>query len=270
MSNLMQTTPDTGREGDLLRFFVLTFILTWVLHGAIALIEFDNLFEAGLPLLLYMLGLLGPMAAALILSRRPGGTGARALLARIGYVRFGLGWYVMALGMVAGANHLAILLNMGLGGPGPESWFALPLGLLPVLALVQIWVVFGEETGWRGYALPRLQERCGSLGASLILGLVWTIWHLPMFLMPGAPQYGSSPFLFAGFIISWSVLSALLYNRTGGSLMAVMLFHWATNMWAFALPIPEGAQTYSLAFIVLAACLAAVALPRPLFKFAAD
>ncbi len=265
MSSQPRPIQTVGRSGDLPRFFVLTYAITWVLHGAIALFEFDNLFEPGLPFLLYMLGLLGPMTAAVILSRRQGGTGARTLLRQIFIVRFGPLWYLLAFGVIAAVNYLALVLNKASGGATPESWFALPLGILPILALVQLWVVTGEEPGWRGYALPRLQARHGSLGASIILGLLWTGWHLPMFLMPGAPQYGTSPFLFTGFLLSWSVLCTLLYNRSGGSLLSVMLFHWATNMWAFAVPMTEGAQPIALALTLLVAVVAVPALPRPLF-----
>lgn len=265
MSGQARPIDTIGRSGDLPLFFGLTYAITWALHGAIALFEFDNLFESGLPLLLYMLGLLGPLTAALILSHRRGGTGARTLLRQIFIVRFSPLLYLLAFGVIATVNYLALILNLARGGATPESWFALPWAFLPILALVQLWVVTGEETGWRGYALPRLQARYGSLGASIILGLLWTAWHLPMFLMPGAPQYGASPFVFAGFLVSWSVLCTLLYNRSGGSLLSVMLFHWAANMWAFAVPLTEGAQPIALALTLLVAVLAIPALPRPLF-----
>lgn len=257
------TTP--GKPGDLPRFFALAYAVTWTFHGAIAFFKFDNLFESGVPLLLYMLGLLGPMTAAMVLSRRPRGAGIGVLMKPALALRFNPVLHVFAFAVIAVINYLSVAINAGLGGPAPGSWFALSPGLLPVLAVVQVWVVLGEEPGWRGFALPRLQERFGSLGASLILGVLWTLWHLPMFLMPGAPQYGASPLRFGLFLTAWSVLLTMLYNRSGRSLFAVMLFHWAANMWAFALPLPGGARTSSLALTVAAAGVAVAWLPRPLF-----
>jgi len=88
----------------------------------------------------------------------------------------------------------------------------------------------GEEIGWRGYALPRLQAGRSALGASLILGLIWGLWHLPLWLT-GAP--GRTPILYAAFVVSTSSLSVILtwvYNSTGGSLLMVVLLHATFNL----------------------------------------
>jgi membrane protease YdiL (CAAX protease family) len=87
----------------------------------------------------------------------------------------------------------------------------------------------GEEVGWRGYALPRLAELYGLRLASLILGVVWAVWHLPLFFVRGADTYGQSFFIWAMGVTALSVTFAWLYANTNGSLLLTMLLHSAIN-----------------------------------------
>ena len=96
----------------------------------------------------------------------------------------------------------------------------------------------GEEFGWRGYALDQLQARWSGLTASMILGVLWGLWHLPLFWLAGTAHSDSLP-------LGWFVLSAVflsilltyLYNRTAKSLLAVMLFHQLVNFSLFLTPL---------------------------------
>jgi membrane protease YdiL (CAAX protease family) len=95
-------------------------------------------------------------------------------------------------------------------------------------------IITGEELGWRGYVLPRLQVRYSALVSSLIVGVIWAIWHIPTFLAPG----NTSPLaLFMVKIITESVLYTWLYNNTRGSLLLVTLFHTAGNTAGIFLPV---------------------------------
>ena len=88
----------------------------------------------------------------------------------------------------------------------------------------------GEEIGWRGYVLPRLQSKMSALSAALIIGPIWALWHLPLWLT-GEP--GRTPTLYAGFVVSVIALSVVLtwvYNSTGGSLLFVVLLHATYNL----------------------------------------
>lgn len=87
----------------------------------------------------------------------------------------------------------------------------------------------GEEVGWRGYALPRLAERFGLVGARLLLGLIWACWHLPQFFIREADTYGQSFFLYVLQVVALSVAIAWLWAKTNGSLLLPMLFHSAVN-----------------------------------------
>ena len=87
----------------------------------------------------------------------------------------------------------------------------------------------GEEIGWRGYALPRLAARVGLPRASLLLGVIWALWHLPQFYIAGADSYHQSFVVWSAQVIAMSAAFAWLYTRTGGSLLLVMLLHAAIN-----------------------------------------
>jgi membrane protease YdiL (CAAX protease family) len=100
----------------------------------------------------------------------------------------------------------------------------------------------GEELGWRGFALPRLQRQTNAFDASILLGLIWGLWHLPLYFVSGTGQSemladGTSPAFAIGGFIGWtiglSVLFTWLFNQTGGSLIVVILFHAAVNVAAF-------------------------------------
>jgi membrane protease YdiL (CAAX protease family) len=95
--------------------------------------------------------------------------------------------------------------------------------------VISTWVQAGEEIGWRGYALPRLSERAGLGPASVVLGVIWAVWHLPLFLVPASDTFGQSFPLFLTEVTAMSVAMAWLYWRTRGSLLLVMLLHAAVN-----------------------------------------
>jgi uncharacterized protein len=123
-----------------------------------------------------------------------------------------------------------VLLNALMGGP------ALSLGMTLVGAAILFGIsifpgsALGEEIGWRGYVLPRLQSRMSALSASFIIAPIWALWHLPLWLQ-GGPVH--TPTIYAAFVVSAFALSVLLtwvYNSTGGSLLMVVLLHATVNL----------------------------------------
>jgi hypothetical protein len=107
---------------------------------------------------------------------------------------------------------------------GTEAWYVIAVAIVfstPVQA--------GEEIGWRGYALPRLESRFGLRSASVMLGVIWALWHLPLFFIPGLDNYGQSFVVFALGCTALSVAIAWLYARTNGSVLMTMLMHSAVN-----------------------------------------
>jgi membrane protease YdiL (CAAX protease family) len=89
---------------------------------------------------------------------------------------------------------------------------------------------FSEEAGWRGFALPRLEAKYNALVSSLILGVVWTFWHLPLFYVPGQAQMSIPMPIYLLLCVSVTTYLTWLYNNTRGSLVITVLGHWAFNL----------------------------------------
>jgi membrane protease YdiL (CAAX protease family) len=97
-------------------------------------------------------------------------------------------------------------------------------------------LVVGEELGWRGYAQPQLEKSYLPLIAALILGVLWGLWHLPNFFVPGLPHYGVPLLAFVLYTTGLSVLAAWLLKYTRGSVLIATLFHGSTNAFGFLTP----------------------------------
>lgn len=169
----------------------------------------------------------------------------RFLLWRVGWQ-----WYLVALWLAPALQFAAVLLASWMTGIPVD--YGQPLirqvvpGSAPLFHLIVPWFLFefltnGEEMGWRGYILPRLQARHSALLASLIVGVIWSVWHLPKFLGAGTSA-GRSLIWFTLFLIAASVLYTWLYNNSRGSLLLVTLFHASSNTSGMFLPISYAVQ----------------------------
>jgi membrane protease YdiL (CAAX protease family) len=236
------------RRHPLIEFFVLAYLLTWWIYP---LLRFSPL--------LGIFGLFGPALAAIIMAAVTGGkSGVKQLLSRVVLWRVGVRWYLIALGLPTVLSIATAGLSYLLGA----SDF-IQVGALTVLELVLFVLVVGEELGWRGYALPRLLEKRSAVTASLILGVLWGLWHLPTFLVPGTPQYGLPLTAFVLLTIEYSILMTWVFLHTLGSVLIATLFHGAINLsQGIFLGGMDGAGRYWLLSIVygVAALIAAVAL----------
>ncbi len=212
-------------------FFGLTFALSWAVWMPLALLQIEH------PV--YRLGTFGPAIVALALTAaREGRAGLRDLGEKVLIWRVSVFWYLFSFFSTAVVALAAIRLHVLLGGKAGEFNDPAQLYLvIPVVLYVLFTSVVGEEIGWRGYALPRLQDRFGALGASLILGLVWGIWHLPLFWMAGNFHQHIPVSLFLLQTTGFSVLYTWMWNNTRGSLLMPHLFHAASNTTLGVLPI---------------------------------
>jgi CAAX protease family protein len=225
----------------LVSYFALTFLIGWIpmvprVLASRGLLSGDfssNVFDLVL--------VLSPAISALIVTGlTKGRAGIGALLGRYRIWRVGPGWYAVALLLPAVTYLGAFSVNMLLGRSG-AAVPPLPSVLTTFVAALVFEFVFNqEEIGWRGFALPRMQAKWSALQASLVLGVIWGLWHIPLFLSPGTPN-SQLPFL--GFfinVISQAILLTWIFNSTRGSLLLCQLFHQSGNAWAGALvPVPD-------------------------------
>lgn len=236
----LDTRPNPLARRPLVAFFALAFGLTWLFLladalGARGLIPF-RLTLSGPGLILALLMSYGPSIAALLVAgTTEGRAGLWSLLRSLLRWRIGLRWYALALAGPAALFFVAARLSELLGGePRPlpaQGWSVLLMGLVGSLLHG---IANGEELGWRGYALPRLLQRQRPLAASLTLGVIWFVFHLPIMFVPnsiaGDQSFATALPFFAG-VLATSVLMTWLYRGTGGSVLLTTLFHGAVNVW---------------------------------------
>lgn len=231
---------------SLLKFFAATFILTWTFFFLASRTR-----EPVLRRFLLYPGTFAPgMVALLLTGLETGKRGVVALLRRLVDWDVPARWYVFALGYMISIKLVAAVLIRGFTGAwprlGPES---LVVMFDATLVSTLVGGQAGEELGWRGYALPRLSARFGLGSASVILGMVWACWHLPLFFwFPEADTSGQSFPLFLLQVSAISVAMAWLYAKTRGSLLLVMLFHAAINNTKDIVPSAEAHASNPWAF----------------------
>jgi membrane protease YdiL (CAAX protease family) len=242
-----QATPQPGgfvafvRRHPLFSYFFIAILLSWLGWVPVALSQ------TGLGLLPFRFpgppganlgivgGALGPIGSGFLCTALVSGkAGLRQFLRRFLLWRVGFWWYVFAI------FGCPILIMLGIFATVPGALTAFIPSMLPTVLLIFVGLLIAgmfvsslvEEPGWRGFALPRLQERYGPLTGSLILGLCWGLWHLPLFTIPGYDGAGTG---FLGIIIPWaeftvalmgaSIIMTWMFNHTKGSIFMAMIFH---------------------------------------------
>jgi membrane protease YdiL (CAAX protease family) len=244
-------------------YFVLAFAITWGLQLPAVLASRGVLpGPADRYMALVGLGAFGPMLAAMIAARIEG-SGIRALFRPLLTWRVGGRWYLAALGLPGGIFVIAAAAYNLLGH---DEQLLYPPNQAAFVAAAVVFP-FGEEVGWRGFALPRLRDRYGPLVASAVLGVLWTLWHIPMLTLQGV-----SPLLyvvFVPFLIGGSVLFTWIYQHTRGSLLLAVLAHVGTHLNNPGHAMP-GRSTpmviHTAAYVILAVAL--VACDRRAWKVA--
>jgi membrane protease YdiL (CAAX protease family) len=222
-------TTSTARAFPL-KYFALAFAFTWALWVPAAL-EARGLISQ-LPVPAGFLGVFGPMVAAIVVTAiEDGRAGLHSLLGRVVRWRVAPVWYAVAVLGPLVLTLGAIALHVALGGQPPS--LGLLIGALPTLLIYIVYmtltVALGEEVGWRGYALPALQARYSALIASLILGVLWALWHLPVFFNPDT-LYSNLPFvLWLVYAVPFAILITWLFNSAGGSVLMAILVHAVMN-----------------------------------------
>jgi membrane protease YdiL (CAAX protease family) len=258
--NLKTTRPALAHSWV---YFVATYVWSCLFGGTAILLDLSMETAAGLVLVL--LAAIGPMVMGIAftyLTRDQ--EGRREYWKRvISFKRIPARWYLVILLFVPILNGLAALLDLLTGGTG-ATWGDAALNFLTNPASILLPILFAtlfpfiEELGWRGYVLDRLQERNTALVSSLILGTVWSLWHLPTFFIRDSYQaslgIGTPAFwLFFAGIIPLTFAFTWIYNNTNRSILAVILFHSMVNFTGELSTLSERADTISIGLWFVAA-----------------
>jgi uncharacterized protein len=229
------TTQQTTRlkRHSLVVYFILTYIISWSFMIPVA-VSAKGLINVKVPYGFYYFASFGPLSAALIVTAlTEGGKGIRKLLGRLLKWRVEFKYFAFAvLGPIA-LFLLAVVVNFIITGTLPDLYLLGMADYLPYLTplgTLGLWILtysIGEETGWRGFALPHLQSNRSASSATIILALLWAGWHLPAFFFRDTyTDMGIIGFpIFAISVLCTTVVFTWLYNSTEGSLLLVVLFH---------------------------------------------
>jgi uncharacterized protein len=253
--------PKTGatRFWPLASFVALAYAVSW--GWAFPFVAAGDVIEKGVGWPTNFPALLGPALAAFVVTAAVWGrAGVRDLLARMARWRMPLRWWAATLSPLAFlAVALAVAAATGKlpGGSGFGRYSGFPaIGVVPV-AVVAILITFGEETGWRGFALPLLQRRYGALAAALLITPIWALWHLPYFFTVSTYR-GFAPVGYVGFVFSLacgSIVLTWLYNGTGGSILACAIWHGLYNIETGTAAATSTIQAVTSAFVYVLAFL---------------
>jgi uncharacterized protein len=208
-------------------FFILAFAFPWLIWGT-TLAESRGLLSFHIPQsLAFWIGL--NLATYLTAALTGGWAAVKDLLSRLVRWRVPPVWYLVALGITGLLSLAAIGIHLALGGTHQVGVLLSLQALLPSLLFQIFFFLLTEETAWRGFALPRLQAKYSSLNASLILGVLWGLWHLPLFFIPGSFQ---STLPFVGFLLATlaqTIITTWVFNHTRGSVLLAAILHGSTD-----------------------------------------
>jgi membrane protease YdiL (CAAX protease family) len=252
------TTPDVGappgdaRTGVLARhplvfFFLIAFAGAWLLELPVVLSRTGiGLLPYTLPPVMVILMIAGatftgPTLSAFVMARvTEGREGPKRLLRRYVLWRVKLRWYLFVLLIIPASEVLGAIVLPGV----LASYHPVTLGMVLgyPLAFVSTFVLggpLGEEPGWRGFALPRLQAAYGPLAGSLFLGVLWASWHLPLFWSGvWTPPTAANVVMFFVMTTALTVVISWVFNNAKGSLLITMLMHASFNTFANKIVAP--------------------------------
>jgi membrane protease YdiL (CAAX protease family) len=237
-------------------YFLATYLWSSIFGGIAILMNLSMETAEGLGLVL--LAAIGPMVTGIAFTYLTRDKEGRLDYWKrvIDFKRIPTRWYLVIFLFVPALNILAALLDVMTGGSG-GTWGETALNFLKNPSSIFLSIVFAslfpfiEELGWRGYVLDRLQEKYSALVSSLILGVVWSLWHLPTFFIRDSYQAGLGIgtlgfWLFFAGIVPLAFAFTWIYNNTSRSILAVILFHSMVNFTGELIALTERADTMSI------------------------
>ncbi len=259
-AKLFALNPAQVRNSRIAMFFLIAYAISWTAWITLFARHLSPFAWPGR--WFYLAAVLAPQAAALVSSAVEGGRAELRAFYRRVTRRVPFRWAIIAICVPPIIYLVRDAVSVGFHLPH-DSFFHHPPRTVTALLLGQFAVVIGEEPGWRGFALPRLLGRFGPVVGTLILGIAWAFWHLPLFIISGTPQYGTGFLPFALELMAWSMVITLIMMHARGSVVAAMLFHASANLCAFTMWQPD-VQLFVLGPWIIAAGIAAWWMQREL------
>ncbi len=232
------------------KFFLLTFAYSWilwipsVLDGIGIQLPFD---VTGYSMIVVIIGAFAPLLAAITLvARQAGREGVKAFFGQIFDFRFKPIYWLIPLALPLLIHLVSHYLALAFGLDVAKTLFPTETPVPPIVMAIPyffLMLLIGggqEEFGWRGYAQEPLQEKMGVIPASLVIGLVWGLWHLPLWFMEGDLHSAYSYLAFVLMTTSLSIVYAWLYNASGKKLIVALFFHAMNNTAAPLIPFLHG------------------------------
>lgn len=263
-------------------YFAFALGWSWLFWIPLALLEIDISKAPGLICL--AAGVIGPGVSAIVLTYVLGDEQTRHDYWErlVSFSRISPRWYAIILLIPPLYSLLAILTGLVLHGALPDLETAIryikdPITIIPFALIILVYGPLPEELGWRGYALDRLQRNHGALASSLILGVIWSIWHLPLFFMRGSLISNVFPLWSTQFwvamgpgILATSIIVTWAYNNTQRSTLGAILLHVMMNFMGEFLRLPGDYKSYQLMWVIVMALLIILFTKPETFKGLSD
>jgi len=261
LQNLQKT--NTKDLKHLIVFFLATIAWTWAFFIPIAIFNLD--WSSGIGLILFLAGGPAPSLMGIVMVfitfnpiQRQDYFNRCIEFQRVGW------WLLFPIGFFTVLAIAGIAIDIAQGGalPGMAAMKTLagnPL-MIPVALFLYLWSgPLNEEFGWRGYALDPLLSNFGFVRGSVILGVVWGIWHLPWCFMPGQVQQLGTFWLYILSLIGLSLVISLIYVKTRRSILAAILMHFSSNflMSQLLTPVSTQYETWRMVLLSAAGCVIA-------------
>ena len=246
-------------------YFILALGWSWLFWITVVLTGMDISVTPGI--VLFVIGLFGPAVSAILLTCLTGDKQERREYWNrlISFKRIGPRWYAIIILIAPVYSVLAILSGLVIKGNIPAVDTAVryvthPLTIIPFAIVKMVYGPLPEELGWRGYALDRLQRKWNALFSSLVLGVIWAVWHTPMFFMRGSLMSEVFPLWSTQFwvamgpgILAGAVVMTWIYNNTQRSTLAAILFHFMMNFTGEFLRLPGDIKNYQFVWLIIIA-----------------
>ncbi len=260
----MASIAHWAEKRPLLVYFALAYVLSWLIEIPLALAA-QGIIRAEIPFSLHYLAAYGPLLAALIVTGLNGRShGLRELWVRMTKWNVNPGWWLVATTPLGIYLLLAMVLSLIQGERNDLAVLGQVNYLPPLgLAALPLWFLtfgIGEETGWRGFALPELQKGRSAFSATLILWLFWALWHLPMFFY--AYDVSIIPGMVLG-LLAGTIVFTWLYNSTGGSILIVALWHGVFNFTTACVTCKTGLSAAVISTLVMIGAVLIVIFFKP-------